>query len=41
MAAHLEQIERCNPRLNAIVAMLPPEECLALADDADARLRPR
>jgi len=38
MAAHLEQIERCNPQVNAIVAMLPPEACLALADDADDRL---
>jgi len=38
MAAHLAQIERCNPRLNAIVAMLPAEECLALADDADVRV---
>jgi amidase len=39
MAAHLEQIERLNPRLNAIVAMLEPEACLELADQADSRLR--
>ncbi len=37
MAAHLDQIERVNPTINAIVAMLPPEEALALADAADAR----
>src|SRR5262245_37665285 len=39
MAAHLAQIERLNPRLNAIVAMLEPEACLALADEADQRPR--
>jgi amidase len=38
MAAHLERIRRCNPRLNAIVAKLDDEACLALADSADARL---
>lgn len=38
MAAHLRRIERVNPRLNALVAMLPPERCLALADEADRRL---
>jgi amidase len=37
MAAHLDQIERVNPRINAIVAMLDPEQALALADQADAR----
>jgi amidase len=37
MASHLRQIERLNPTLNAIVAKLPDEECLALADDADRR----
>lgn len=37
MAAHLEQINRVNPRVNAIVAKLPDETCLALADDADRR----
>jgi len=38
MAAHLERIARINPRVNAIVSKLPDEECLALADEADARL---
>jgi amidase len=38
MAAFLAQIERLNPVLNAIVAMRPEEECLALAHEADARL---
>jgi amidase len=38
MAAHLRRIERLNPRLKALVAMLPPEQCLALADAADAQL---
>jgi amidase len=37
MTAHLEQIRRWNPRLNAIVAMLDDDTCLALADAADAR----
>jgi amidase len=37
MAAHLAQIRRWNPRLNAIVAKLDDESCLALADAADAR----
>ncbi len=37
MAAHLEQINRLNPRINAIVARLDDEQCLALADAADAR----
>ena len=36
MAAHLAQIERINPQVNAIVSMLPPERCLELADAADA-----
>jgi amidase len=35
MQAHLDQIHRLNPRLNAIVSMLPDDRCLALADDAD------
>jgi amidase len=40
MAAHLEQIHRLNPTLNAIVAMLPDDQCLRLADAADrARAR--
>ena len=37
MAAHLAQINRLNPRINAIVARLDDEKCLALADAADAR----
>jgi amidase len=36
VAAHLERIERVNPRLNAIVT-LDPERALAEADRADAR----
>jgi len=35
MHAHLEQIHRLNPRLNAIVSMLPDDACLVLADEAD------
>jgi amidase len=38
MAAHLQQIGRVNPTLNAIVAKLPDEECLAHADEADQQL---
>jgi len=38
MMAHLEQIRRINPRINAIVAKLSDEKCLALADEADRRL---
>ncbi|MCX5738874.1 MAG: amidase family protein, partial [Proteobacteria bacterium] len=38
MAAHLARIERINPRLNAIVALLDGDAALALADEADARL---
>lgn len=38
MAAHLRQIARVNPRINAIVAKLDDEKCLALADEADRRL---
>ena len=37
MTAHLEQIERLNPRINAIVAKLDDEQCLELADAADRR----
>jgi amidase len=37
MAAHLEQIAWVNPKVNAIVSMLDPEQALALADAADAR----
>jgi amidase len=38
MEAHLEQMARVNPQVNAIVSKLPDEACLALADDADRRL---
>jgi amidase len=38
MAAHLRQIDRLNPRLNAIVAKLDDDRCLALADAADRKL---
>jgi amidase len=37
MTAHLAQIARVNPHVNAIVAKLPDEQCLALAGAADAR----
>jgi len=37
MAAHLDRIARFNPRLNAIVAKLPDDKCLELADAADRR----
>ena len=35
MAAHLGQINRLNPKINAIVAKLDDDQCLALADEAD------
>lgn len=38
MTAFLRQIERINPKINAIVAKLDDERCLALADEADRRL---
>ncbi|MGE0451442.1 MAG: amidase [Vicinamibacterales bacterium] len=38
MEAHLDRIARVNPSLNAIVAKLPDEECLRLADEADRKL---
>src|SRR5262249_22683564 len=38
MAAHLAPIAEWNPRLNAIVAKLDDDACLALAADADQRL---
>ena len=38
MRAFLRQIERINPKLNAIVAKLDDDECLALSDQADQRL---
>jgi amidase len=37
MAAHLERIQHVNPRVNAIVAKLDDDQCLALADAADER----
>jgi len=37
MTAHLAQIARVNPAINAIVAKLPDEACLGLADEADAQ----
>lgn len=37
MTAHLERIRRVNPKINAIVAKLDDEKCLALADNADRR----
>ncbi len=37
MVAHLERINRLNPQLNAIVARLDDDQCLALADAADRR----
>jgi amidase len=36
-AAFLEQINRINPKINAIVAKLDDDKCIALADDADRR----
>jgi amidase len=38
MAAFLRQIDRVNPKVNAIVAKLEDDKCLALADEADRRL---
>jgi amidase len=38
MAAYLERINRFNPTLNAIVALLDDERCLEVADEADERL---
>lgn len=38
MAAFLQQIDRVNPKINAIVARLDDGKCLALADQADQRL---
>lgn len=38
MSAHLAQIARLNPKINAIVAKLSDDQCLALADDADRQL---
>ena len=38
MTAHLDRIERVNPSINAIVSMLPPEQCLAAADGSDRQV---
>ena len=38
MQAHLARISQVNPKLNAIVAKLDDDKCLALADAADQRL---
>src|SRR5919106_424089 len=38
MTAHLDQIQRLNPAINAIVAKLSDEKCLALAEAADRQL---
>jgi amidase len=37
MTAHLERINRLNPKINAIVSKLDDQRCLALADAADQR----
>src|SRR5262245_30778312 len=37
MAAHVERINRVNPKVNAIVGGLDERQCLALADAADQR----
>ncbi|HEX9142813.1 MAG TPA: amidase family protein, partial [Candidatus Binatia bacterium] len=37
MTAFVDQINRVNPKINAIVAKLDDDKCLALADDADRR----
>ncbi len=39
MDAHLARIEQWNPHVNAIIGMLPPEACRALARAADDRAR--
>jgi len=38
MQAYLAQIERLNPKVNAIVSLQPPEGLLAQADERDAQL---
>ena len=38
MGVFLRQINRLNPKINAIVAKLDDDKCLALAQDADRRL---
>ena len=37
MSAHLSQIDRVNPTINAIVSAIDPEKVLSFADDADRR----
>jgi amidase len=38
MTVFLDQIARLNPKINAIVAKLDDDQCLALADEAHQRL---
>lgn len=38
MQAYLERIHRYNPTYNAVIGMLPDDECLALAETADDEL---
>ncbi len=38
MQAHLTRIERINPKVNAIVTQIPPEQVLAAAEAADKAL---
>ena len=38
MQAYLQRIERLNPRANALVSLVPPEQALAEADRCDAEL---
>ncbi len=38
MAAHLDQIARVNPKVNAIITRITDDEALALADAADRKL---
>ncbi len=38
MSAHLKQIDRVNPKVNAIVTLVDPDELLAAADAADDKL---
>ena len=38
MQAHLTRIDRINPKVNAIVTQIPPEQVLAAADTADKAL---
>jgi amidase len=38
MQAYLKRIELINPQFNALVSILEPELCLAMADQADAQL---